>query len=178
MPKLWASPRANPPLTIGGLAISGRAFLAPMAGVTDAAMRRIAERHGAGATFSEMITAAGVSRGDRETRLRLAGAREPQTAPRVVQIAARDPEGIALAARHAADTGAEWIDINMGCPCKRVTGGLAGSALMRDLDQASRLIAATVSAVDDSRERKNAARLGSRLAQRAGAGAPGGGRGR
>jgi nifR3 family TIM-barrel protein len=138
----------EPPLKIGGLAISGRAFLAPMAGVTDAAMRRIAERHGAGATFSEMITAAGVSRGDRETRLRLAGAREPQTAPRVVQIAARDPEGIALAARHAADTGAGWIDINMGCPCKRVTGGLAGSALMRDLDQASRLIAATVSAID------------------------------
>ncbi len=95
----------EPPLTVGGLAISGRAFLAPMAGVTDAAMRRIAERHGAGATFSEMITAAGVSRGDRETRLRLAGARERQTAPRVVQIAARDPEGIALAARHAADIG-------------------------------------------------------------------------
>jgi len=137
-----------PPLTIGGHAISGRALLAPMAGVTDAAMRRIAERFGAGATFSEMITAAGVLRGDRETQLRLAGAQESPAAPRVVQIAARDPEGIALAARRAADAGAQWIDINMGCPCKRVTGGLAGSALMRDLDQASRLIAAAVGAVD------------------------------
>ena len=136
------------PLTIGGLTLAGRAFLAPMAGVTDAAMGRVAERFGAGATFSEMITAAGVSRGDRETRLRLAGAEESQAAPRAIQIAARDPDGIALAARHAADSGARWIDINMGCPCKRVTGGLAGSALMRDLDQASRLIAATVSAVD------------------------------
>jgi nifR3 family TIM-barrel protein len=136
------------PLIIGGLAISVRAFLAPMAGVTDAGMRRIAERHGAGATVSEMITATGVARGDRETRLRLAGGREHQTAPLVVQIAARDPEGIALAARHAADTGAVWIDINMGCPCKRVTGGLAGSALMRDLGQASRLVAAAVGAVD------------------------------
>ncbi len=140
--------RGGPPLSVGGLPLAGRALLAPMAGVTDAAMRRIAERFGAGATFSERITAAGVSRNDRETRLRLAGEEKNQTAPRVIQIAARDQEGIAFAARHAADAGAQWIDINMGCPCKRVTGGLAGSALMRDLDQASRLIAATASAVD------------------------------
>ncbi|MGA8172502.1 MAG: tRNA dihydrouridine synthase DusB [Methylocystis sp.] len=134
-------------MTIGGLALSGRAFLAPMAGVTDAAMRNIAERHGAAVTFSEMVTAAGVSRGDRETRLRLCStARE--SAVRIIQIAARDPSGIALAARHAAEAGAAWIDINMGCPCKRVTGGLAGSALMRDLDQASRLIAAAIGAVN------------------------------
>jgi nifR3 family TIM-barrel protein len=138
----------GPLLSVGGLPLSARALLAPMAGVTDAAMRRIAGRFGAGATFSEMITAAGVSRNDRETRLRLAGEEKNQTAPCVIQIAARDPEGIALAARHAADAGARWIDINMGCPCKRVTGGLAGSALMRDLDQASRLIAAAVGAVD------------------------------
>jgi nifR3 family TIM-barrel protein len=138
---------SRPPLTIGGLTLSGCAFLAPMAGVTDAAMRNIAERHGATATFSEMITAAGVSRGDRETRLRLSVTTR-ESAVRIIQIAARDVEGIALAASHAEAAGAAWIDINMGCPCKRVTGGLAGSALMRDLDQASRLIAATVSAVD------------------------------
>jgi tRNA-dihydrouridine synthase B len=132
-------------LRIGRIALAGRAFLAPMAGVTDAAMRRLAERHGASATVSEMIYAQGVARGDRETALRLASA---GTGPRVVQIAARDAAGIAAAARHAQDHGADWIDINMGCPCKRVTGGLAGAALMRDLDQATRLIAAALDAVD------------------------------
>jgi tRNA-dihydrouridine synthase B len=132
-------------IRVGGLALRGRALLAPMAGVTDAAMRRIAERFGAAAAVSEMITAAGVARDDKETRLRLAG---EGSRLRIVQIAARDPEGIALAARKAADSGAQWIDINMGCPCKRVTGGLAGSALMRDLDHASRLVAAAVAAVE------------------------------
>lgn len=104
-------------------------------------MRRIAERYGASVTVCEMITAAGVARGDRETALRL-GFSAGAEAPRVIQIAARDPEEIAAAARHAESAGADWIDINMGCPCKRVTGGLAGAALMRDLDQATALIAA------------------------------------
>jgi nifR3 family TIM-barrel protein len=91
-----------------------------------------------------MIAAAGVARGDRETSLRLGGAeRGANGAPRVIQIAARDEAGIAAAARCAEDAGADWIDINMGCPCKRVTGGLAGAALMRDLDHAERLICAT-----------------------------------
>jgi nifR3 family TIM-barrel protein len=113
-----------------------------MAGVTDPAMRRIAERYGASVTVCEMITAAGVARGDRETALRLGFSSDTNSAPRVIQIAARDPEEIAAAARHAEAAGADWIDINMGCPCKRVTGGLAGAALMRDLDQATALIAA------------------------------------
>jgi len=139
---LGETPR--PGLRIGSIALSGRAFLAPMAGVADAAMRRIAERHGASAAFSEMIYAQGVARGDRETALRLAPA---GAGPRVVQVAARDAAGVASAARYAADHGAEWIDINMGCPCKRVTGGLAGAALMRDLDHAARLIAAALQAV-------------------------------
>ena len=134
-------------LRIGPIRLSGRAFLAPMAGVTDPAMRRIAERYGASVTVSEMITAAGVARGDRETALRLASSSAGRAAPRVVQIAARDPEGIAAAARHAEASGADWVDINMGCPCKRVTGGLAGSALMRDLDQAAALIAAARAAI-------------------------------
>ncbi|WP_371824421.1 tRNA dihydrouridine synthase DusB [Methylocystis sp. MJC1] len=134
-------------LRIGAIRLSGRAFLAPMAGVTDPAMRRIAERYGASATVSEMITAAGVARGDRETALRLASSSDTNTAPRVIQIAARDPQEIAIAARHAEEAGADWVDINMGCPCKRVTGGLAGAALMRDLDQASALIAAARAAI-------------------------------
>lgn len=133
--------RGRPALAVGPVALGGCALLAPMAGVTDPAMRRIAERQGASAAVSEMITAAGVARGDRETSLRLRHSREGG-APRVIQIAARDPEGIAAAARHAEEEGADWVDINMGCPCKRVTGGLAGAALMRDLDQAASLIAA------------------------------------
>lgn len=118
-----------------------------MAGVTDPAMRRIAERYGASVTISEMITAAGVARGDRETSLRLGYASDAHSAPRVIQIAARDKAEIALAAKHAEAAGADWVDINMGCPCKRVTGGLAGAALMRDLDQATALIAAARAAI-------------------------------
>jgi tRNA-dihydrouridine synthase B len=129
-------------LHVGALTFAGRALLAPMAGVTDAAMRRIAERFGASATVSEMVTAEGMARGDRETRLRLAGDGER----RIVQIAARDPLGIADAVRYAENSGAQLIDINMGCPCKRVTGGLAGSALMRDVDLAASLVAAAVRA--------------------------------
>jgi nifR3 family TIM-barrel protein len=140
------SPEATP-IQIGAARLSGRAFLAPMAGVTDFAMRRIAERHGASATVSEMIAGAGVQRGDRETAHRLRASGASGAAPRVVQIAARDVEGIAAAARCAEAAGADWVDINMGCPCKRVTGGLAGAALMRDLDQAVRLIAAVRAAV-------------------------------
>lgn len=140
------SPEA-PPIRIGATALSGRAFLAPMAGVTDFAMRRIAERHGASATVSEMIAGAGVRRGDRETAHRLRASGAGGAAPRVVQIAARDEEGVAAAARCAEESGADWVDINMGCPCKRVTGGLAGAALMRDLDQAVRLIATARAAV-------------------------------
>jgi tRNA-dihydrouridine synthase B len=112
-------------------------------------MRRIAERYGASVTVSEMIAGAGVQRGDRETarRLRVCPTDEDSGASRVIQIAARDEEGIVAAARCAEASGADWVDINMGCPCKRVTGGLAGSALMRDLDQAVRLIAAARAAV-------------------------------
>jgi tRNA-dihydrouridine synthase B len=138
--------QGRPALAVGSVALGGRALLAPMAGVTDPAMRRIAERHGASAAVSEMISAAGVARGDRETALRLRHSSE-SGAPRVIQIAARDPEGIASAARHAEEAGADWVDINMGCPCKRVTGGLAGAALMRDLDQAAALIAAARAAI-------------------------------
>jgi tRNA-dihydrouridine synthase B len=132
------------PLRIGSVTVPGRAFLAPMAGVTDAAMRRIAERFGASAAVSEMITAEGVARGDRETKLRLGNS---GGGPRIVQIAARDPAGMADAARCAESAGAQLIDINMGCPCKRVTGGLAGAALMRDLDLAASLVRAATRAV-------------------------------
>ncbi|WP_363348384.1 tRNA dihydrouridine synthase DusB [Methylocystis echinoides] len=145
--EIMGSDAAQPELRVGAIRLSGRAFLAPMAGVTDPAMRRIAERYGANVTVSEMITAAGVARGDRETALRLGQSGDTNSAPRVIQIAARTPSEIAVAAKHAEDAGADWVDINMGCPCKRVTGGLAGAALMRDLDQAAALIAAARAAI-------------------------------
>lgn len=135
---------APAPLSVGGTVLTGRALLAPMAGVTDPTMRRIASRLGASATISEMVTAAGVARGDRETAIRLEHAGDR---PRVIQIAAREPDEIAAAARSAEASGADWVDINMGCPCKRVTGGLAGAALMRDPDYAARLISAARDAI-------------------------------
>ncbi len=120
------------------------ALLAPMSGVTDVAFRRIARRFGAGLVVSEMVAADGLARGEAESALRAEGA---GIAPHVVQIAGCDAHWMAEGARIAEATGAAAIDINMGCPAKRVTGGWSGSALMRDLDHATALIAATVAAV-------------------------------
>ena len=132
-------------LTIGNLALHGRAILAPMAGITDAGMRRIARREGATYTVSEMVPAAGLARGEAESRLR---AEADGVGPHVVQIAGCRAADLAEGARIAEACGADVIDINMGCPAKKVTGGLAGSALMRDLDHATALIAATCASVD------------------------------
>jgi tRNA-dihydrouridine synthase B len=132
-------------LTLGGASICDRAFLAPMAGVTDYGMRRLAQRFGAALTVSEMLDAEFYINGDREAAVRAAG---EGITPHVVQIAGCKPDMIAEAARLAEAAGAAMIDINMGCPAKRVTGGAAGSALMRDLDLATQLVRATVAAVD------------------------------
>ncbi|WP_345894251.1 tRNA dihydrouridine synthase DusB [Lichenifustis flavocetrariae] len=126
------------------MAIHGLAVLAPMAGVTDLGMRRVAQQFGAAFTVSEMVAAPGLARGETEHRIRAEG---HGMSPHVVQIAGCQPADMAEAARLAEGSGATWIDINMGCPSKRVTGGEAGSALMRDLPQALQLIRATVSAV-------------------------------
>lgn len=142
------SPVDHRQVKVGEVALDGRAFLAPMAGVTDFTMRVIAERHGASVTVSEMITGRGILRGDRETTHRIrSGYRRARSAPRAIQIAARDVRDIEIASRHAEASGADWVDINMGCPCKRVTGGMAGAALMRDLDQATSLIVSARRAV-------------------------------
>lgn len=129
---------------VGGVPISGRAVLAPMAGVTDLGMRRAAQQFGAAFTVSEMVAAPELARGHVEHRLRAEGA---GMRPHVVQIAGCRTDDLAEAARLVEASGAAWIDINMGCPAKRVTGGEAGSALMRDLPQAVALIRATVTAV-------------------------------
>jgi tRNA-dihydrouridine synthase B len=134
----------NEGLTIGALSLPGRAFLAPMAGVTDFGMRKLALQFGAALTVSEMLDAEFYLRGDREAAIRAAG---EGISTHVVQIAGCQPEPLAEAARMAEAAGASMIDVNMGCPAKRVTGGAAGSALMRDLDLATQLVRAVVNAV-------------------------------
>jgi nifR3 family TIM-barrel protein len=115
-----------------------------MAGVTDSAMRRLAQQFGATLAVSEMVAARSLSRGETESQIRAEG---QGVTPHAVQIAGCQAEDMAEAARLAEAGGAALIDINMGCPAKRVTGGEAGSALMRDLDHAAALIRATVAAV-------------------------------
>lgn len=131
-------------LRLGSVELRGRAILAPMAGITDLGMRRLAWRFGASLTVTEMVAGEHLLRGDRETLCR---ALAEGGQPHVVQIAGCTPHDLAAAAKLAEDLGAVAVDINMGCPAKRVTGGLAGSALMRDVGVAARLIAATVAAV-------------------------------
>lgn len=129
---------------IGPVQVPNRVILAPMSGITDTPFRRLAERLGAGLVVSEMTACAGLVRGEREARVRSQGA---GVATHVVQLAGCEAAWMAEGARVAEGEGAAIVDINMGCPSKQVTNGSAGSALMRDLDHALRLIEATVGAV-------------------------------
>ena len=128
---------------VGAVEFALPALLAPMSGVTDLVMRRIAARHGA-VVVSEMVASDAFVQGSEEARLRAEGS---GIAPHIVQLAGCDAGWMAEAAKLAEANGAAIVDINMGCPAKRVTGGWAGSALMRDLDHAVSLVAATVAAV-------------------------------
>ncbi|MFN7101782.1 MAG: tRNA dihydrouridine synthase DusB [Pseudorhizobium sp.] len=138
-------PHLATPFSIGPVAIRNRVVLAPMSGVTDLPFREIAWTWGAGLVVTEMIASRelAMSRGESWARLRRSG-----LGPHMVQLAGREPHWMAQAARIAADNGADIIDINMGCPAKKVTGGYSGSALMRDPELALSLIEATVQAVD------------------------------
>lgn len=127
-----------------GSATAVPVLLAPLSGVTDLHFRRIARRLGASAVVSEMVAAAEFARGSSEARLRAEGG---GIDPHVVQLAGCAPGPMAEAARLAEGAGADVIDINMGCPAKTVTGGEAGSALMRDLEGATRILAAVREAV-------------------------------
>ncbi|MEM9229754.1 MAG: tRNA dihydrouridine synthase DusB [Pseudomonadota bacterium] len=121
-------------------------FLAPLAGITDLPFRQLVSRFGASGTVSEMIASQDVVQARPSARARAElGLAAACTA---VQIAGRDAHWMAEAARLLAGQGAETIDINMGCPAKKVTNGYSGSALMRDLDHALTLIDAVVGAVD------------------------------
>jgi tRNA-dihydrouridine synthase B len=132
------------PLKIGDIAVAGRVVLAPMSGVTDAPFRRLAAALGAGLVVSEMTASDDLVNGKPMSRLRCEAA---GIGPHVVQLAGCQTHWMAEGARIAEAAGADIIDINMGCPARHVTGGQSGSALMRDLDHALRLIEATISAV-------------------------------
>ncbi|KQU88248.1 tRNA-dihydrouridine synthase [Mesorhizobium sp. Root102] len=133
------------PLDVGGVKIRNRVFLAPMSGITDEPFRQRAHAHGAGLVVSEMVASGELAKGRAGFNLRI---RHSGLPVHMVQLAGRDAAHMAEGARIAAGEGADIIDINMGCPAKKVTGGYAGSALMLDLDHALSLIDAVVGAVE------------------------------
>jgi len=132
------------PLKIGDIEVANRVFLAPMSGVTDAPFRRLTAALGAGLVVSEMTASDDLVHGRPMSQLRCEAA---GIGPHVVQLAGCEVRWMAEGARIAEAAGAEIIDINMGCPARHVTGGQSGSALMRDLDHALKLIEATIAAV-------------------------------
>ena len=132
------------PLKIGGITIANPVLLAPMSGVTDAPFRRLAAALGAGLVVSEMTASDDLVNGRPMSLLRCEAT---GIGPHVVQLAGCETKWMAEGARVAEAGGAEIIDINMGCPARHVTGGQSGSALMRDLDHALKLIEATIAAV-------------------------------
>jgi nifR3 family TIM-barrel protein len=131
-------------INIGGVQTRNRVFLAPMSGVSDEPFRALAHRCGAGLVVSEMVASEDLVKSRPDMLRRAAGA--GKISPLVIQLAGREAKWMAEATRVAQDCGADIIDINMGCPARQVTGGLSGSALMRDLKHALALIETTVSA--------------------------------
>ncbi|PAV24615.1 tRNA dihydrouridine synthase DusB [Tamilnaduibacter salinus] len=135
-----------PEATIGPYTLPNSLIVAPMAGVTDRPFRLLCRRLGAGLAVSEMVTADQRLWHTRKSRLRLDHTGEPE--PRSVQIAGGDPDMLAEAARVNVDNGAQIIDINMGCPAKKVCNKAAGSALMKDETLVGDILHAVVRAVD------------------------------
>jgi nifR3 family TIM-barrel protein len=132
------------PLAMGNVRLRNRVFLAPLSGITDMPFRERAFAHGAGMVVSEMVASGELAKGRDKSALRV---RHSGLFPHVVQLAGREAHWMAEGARIAAGEGADIVDINMGCPARKVTGGYSGSALMRDLDHALSLIDAVVKAV-------------------------------
>jgi len=131
---------------IGPYTLPNPLIVAPMAGVTDRPFRLLCRRMGAGLAVSEMVIADSQLWHTRKSRTRMNHTGEPE--PRAVQIAGGDPEMLANAARLNAESGAQIIDINMGCPAKKVCNKAAGSALMKDESLVRDILKAVVSAVD------------------------------
>jgi nifR3 family TIM-barrel protein len=134
-------------IVLGARVLDPPVFLAPMAGITDLPFRRMVARFGAGLVVSEMVASGEMLTAKPSVRAK-ARADLGLDLPGSVQLAGREAAPMAEAARIVAGMGARIIDINMGCPAKKVTGGFSGSALMRDPDHALRLIEAVVGAVD------------------------------
>ncbi|HKT77635.1 MAG TPA: tRNA dihydrouridine synthase DusB [Sphingobium sp.] len=138
--------RALSPISVGPVTIDMPVILAPMTGVTDMPFRTLVRRYGSGLNVTEMIATAAMIRETRQSLQKAAW--HPVEEPVSMQLAGCSPSEMAEAAKLNADRGAAIIDINMGCPVKKVVNGDAGSALMRDLPLAAALIEATVKAVD------------------------------
>ena len=133
------------PMKIGSIELEAPVILAPMSGVTDLPFRRLVKSFGAGLVISEMLASEAVIHDNRRT-LRMA-MWVPEEQPFAIQLAGCEPDIVARAAKLNEMRGADIIDINMGCPVKKVVNGDAGSALMRDLDHAGKIIEKTVKAV-------------------------------
>ncbi len=132
-------------LKIGNIQVPGKTFLAPMSGVTDMPFRRTCKRFGTPMVISEMIASQGMIRQVRQAMIK--AKKHPEEEPVATQLAGCCPEAIAEAAKLNEDLGARIIDINMGCPAKKVVGGWAGSALMKDESLAGKILERTVKAV-------------------------------
>ena len=133
-------------MQIGAHRLRNALFVAPMAGVTDRPFRQLCKRFGAGLAVSEMVSSKPELRETRKTRLRTEHAGEAE--PIAVQIAGADPGQLAQAARYNVERGAQIIDINMGCPAKKVCNVMAGSALLENEPLVARILEAVVGAVD------------------------------
>jgi tRNA-dihydrouridine synthase B len=134
------------PISVGPVTIEAPVILAPMTGVTDLPFRKTVKRYGAGLTVSEMIASQAMIRETRQSLQKAAW--DPSEEPVSLQLAGCTPKEMAEAAKLNEQRGAAIIDINMGCPVKKVVNGDAGSALMRDLQLAAAIIDATVKAVN------------------------------
>ena len=133
-------------IQIGSVELDAPVILAPMSGVSDLPFRKLVKEWGAGLVVSEMIASQAMVNANRKTLKMITNCADEQ--PMAVQLAGYEPDLMAEAARMNADRGAAIIDINMGCPVKKVVNKQSGSALMRDLDHARKIIEATVKAVD------------------------------
>lgn len=133
-------------MKIGNLEIKGFAALAPMAGVADRAMREICRSHGSAFSVGELTSSKGISVGDRKSHTLLFCSDKER--PMASQLFGRDPETMAEAAKKALEFNPDFIDINMGCPAPKVSGNGGGSALLKDLALAQKIVKAVVEAVD------------------------------
>ena len=140
------SPPALKSIEIGSIKIDTPVVLAPMTGVTDLPFRKLVRRYGSGLNVTEMIASQAAIRDTRQSIQKAAW--DPIEEPVSMQLVGCDPESMGEAAKLNADRGADIIDINFGCPVRKIVNGFAGSALMREVPLATKLMEATVKAVD------------------------------